>query len=54
MKNSMQTAALALLMAAVATSVAMHSIDGEFSKLILWKHIFFLIMIFRTMGIDIF
>jgi hypothetical protein len=45
----MQTAALALLMAAVATSVAIHSIDGEFSK-----HIFFLIMIFRTMGIDIF
>ncbi len=54
MKNSVQTAALALLKAAVAISVAIHSIDGEFSKLILWEHFFFLIMIFRTMGIDIF
>jgi hypothetical protein len=40
MKNSVQTAALALLMAAMAISVAIHSIDGEFSKLILWEHIF--------------
>jgi hypothetical protein len=42
MKNSVQTAALALLTAAVAISVAIHSIDGEFSKLILWEHIIFL------------
>jgi hypothetical protein len=49
-----QTGTLALIMAAVAISVAIHSIDGEFSKLILWEHIFFLIMIFRPMGIDIF
>jgi hypothetical protein len=54
MKNSVQTGTLALIMAAVAISVAIHSIDGEFSKLILWEHFFFLIMIFRTMGIDIF
>jgi hypothetical protein len=42
MKNSVQTASLALLTAAVAISVAIHSIDGEFSKLILWEHIIFL------------
>jgi hypothetical protein len=42
MKNSVQTAALALLTAAVAISVPIHLIDGEFSKLILWEHIIFL------------